>query len=224
MALSDLRPPTWSHGQSSDYDVETRGGIPICSGEAYAFDEWSFRLHAKQLTSTDEQKKLLAVPAVEGLRGNALKIARRIGAERLMKEDGLDHLIHAIRAELLPLAKVVARELFSLGAKSGGMLAWQHAEPMREYIFRREGWYRKLTELDGSMTISEDIRCEMLLDNAGLTRDQKLMIMTSTGNSMNFEKIASCLREQHHDVHEHERQHKREYRGGKGGSQVKKGR
>ena len=169
--------------------MEARSGTPIFTGETHQFEDWNLCLLAKMLTSTDEQKKVFAVHAVGGLRGCALRVPRKVGMGRFLKDDGPEHFNAVIQAEILRLATVETCELFALGAKSGSLLARAYGEPMCECTSRREPWHRKLTGPDESLTISDDIRSQLLLDNATLEKP----IMASIANSMNFEKIAACL-------------------------------
>ena len=97
---------------------------------------------------------------------------------------------------------------------------------MSAYMFRRERWWDKLRALDDSTTISEDIRADMLLQESGLTKTQKLLVMTSINNNFSWRAVADALRQQHPLIHEEERssrqrgqddEHRRGYGRGRGG-------
>ena len=62
---------------------------------------------------------------LEGLRGDALKIAGDIGLPGLLLPDGIDHLIEQIRQQAFPLQSEEASELFRQGQLITGPLAKQ---------------------------------------------------------------------------------------------------
>ena len=67
-----------------------------------------------------------------------------------------------------------------------------------------------------------------MLDASGLTKDQQNMVLTSIGNSRDFDKVAQGLIEQHGQIHSHEgkKTHKNFFAGkafGKGGKGKGKG-
>ena len=94
---------------------------------------------------------------LEGLRGDAFSIARDIGLERLLKPDGIDHLIEQIRQQAFPWQSEdqEASELFRQGQLLSGPIAKQQGEPMLSYIARRKGWWSTLCELDPDIRLSE---------------------------------------------------------------------
>ena len=63
---------------------------------------------------------------------------------------------------------------------------------MMSYISRRRRWYRMMLELDPTLTLTQDILGDQLLENSGLSKTEKLMILTSTWNSTDFEKVATA--------------------------------
>ena len=130
---------------------------------------------------------------INGLRGDALQVAMDLQIEVLVKEDGIAKLIEAMRAYVFPSKKHEAKELYSQGHKVGGILSRQPGESMLSYTNRRRRWWRLLVQMDSSIGLSDDIQGDLLLDNAMLDDKERLMIMTSTGNSTGFEKIAEAL-------------------------------
>ena len=60
---------------------------------------------------------------LEGLRGDAFCIARDIGLDRLLRYDGIDHLVEEIRKQAFPLQSEEASELFRQGQLLTGPLA-----------------------------------------------------------------------------------------------------
>ena len=58
-----------------------------------------------------------------------------------------------------------------------------------------------LKEMDPDLVISDEIRGDLLLEAAGLTHHEQLMVLTSTGNDTDFDKIAEALQKQHGKNH-----------------------
>ena len=106
---------------------------------------------------------------LECLRGGAFSIARDIGLERLLKPDGIDHLIEQIRQQEFPLQSEEASELFRQGQLLSGPLAKQQGEPMLSYIARRKRWWSTLCELDPDIRLSEAMRANLLVELSGLS-------------------------------------------------------
>ena len=75
-----------------------------------------------------------------------------------------------------------------------------------------------MKQLDPKLEILNTLRGELLLDHANLTQSEKLMIMTSTFNNLEFDTIAEALVKQHalaHSLKSPDTQHKKG-KGGKG--------
>ena len=118
---------------------------------------------------------------------------------------------------MFPMATAEARELFKAGQRPG-ILSRQAGEPFISYISRRRRWYELLKQLDPKLEIPNTFRGELLLDLANLTQSEKLMIMTSTFNNLEFDTIAEALVKQHalaHSLKSPDTQHKKG-KGGKG--------
>ena len=83
---------------------------------------------------------------LEGLRGDAFRIARHIGLDRLLMPHGIDHLIEQIRQQAFPLQSEEAPGLFRQGQLFTGPQAKQAGEPMLSYVARRQRWWATLRE------------------------------------------------------------------------------
>ena len=94
----------------------------------------------------------------------------------------------------------------------------QVGEPMGSYCARRKRWHKRLKGLDDGFAVSEKIQADMLLEQAGISQDQQLMVLTSTGNKYSYEKISEVLNEHHSKLHEKE---KRSAHGGGFGDRLK---
>ena len=56
-------------------------------------------------------------------------------------------------------------------------------------------------EMDDTVSMDDARLGDMLLDNAGLSPDQKLLITTTTNMSTEFDAIAEALKVQHSRIH-----------------------
>ena len=133
---------------------------------------------------------------VEGLTGEALKVAMTLGFSELKKDDAVPTLNARIKTHIFPMASAEARELYKAGQRQGP-LSRQYGEPMISYVQRRRRWWSMLKELEPKIEMSNTMLGEMLLDQSGLTANERLMIMTSTFNSLAFEDVADALVKQH---------------------------
>lgn len=158
---------------------------------------------------------------VDGLRGDAFIIAKEVGSDRLwsvvgvpdieqwgfsgdrdtIHAPGVDVRIDAVRVSASPLTTYEAKELFRQYCKPAGSLSRQNGESMQQYISRRRRCWKLLEELDPEIVLSEGHRTDMLLDLAGLDRNERKMIQASVGNARDFERIANALIIQHPRIH-----------------------
>ena len=199
------------------FDSEGKFGIPRFSGEPAQLPEYAFRVQMRMLREKgmeeSELKKVgpLGIRLVEGLRGQALRLAQQLKPEDLAKQSGPETLLKLFNDTLKPRASQEARELYSAGSKEGGMLSRQSGESMSSYITRRRSWWIALKGLDSAVAIPDVILAEQLLTNAQISGDQRLMVRTMLQGTLTFDAVASELIAQHPRIHEFEKQ-----RGGKG--------
>ena len=116
---------------------ETRGGVFVFDGTASRFHEWSFRstMRWRSCKEEDHQKTMNMVG--EGLRGEAALVAMDLGMEELLRQDGMETLINAMRAHASPRAQAEAKGLYRIGHKVKGPLSRPQGEPMTSYMSRR---------------------------------------------------------------------------------------
>eukprot|EP00971_Amphidinium_carterae_P328063 6459758-Amphidinium_carterae.1 len=215
MALDSLR---YRRGPSGL--TETKHGSLIYDGNPAGYHEFEFRARLKIAAAKEDDKAQAMMKIVEGLRGDAFAMAQDIGMTELMKTDGLDKLVKAIRDQVFPLRQSETRELFLAGQKTNGPLSRAQGEPMASYITRRRRWWSMLRELDDTISLSSNIRGDLLLDQSGLSRTEKLLVLTSINNKHDFEEVAKALVEQHpHMGHEDDRRWKNFGTDGRGGNE-----
>ena len=120
-------------GHSLRYDGatmshETRGGAFVYDGTPGKFHEWEFRTMVKW-QSSEPQKRLQSLSTIiDGLRGEAARIAMDIGHATLLRDDGtgVTRLVDDIKKFVFPQAKAEAKELYQLGHKKNGTMAGRH--------------------------------------------------------------------------------------------------
>ena len=179
----------------------TRDGVPIYDGSAAGFHDWSFRTQVKWSAAKAEDKSRVMSQIIEGLRGDAADIVRDIGVVDVLKEDGLTVLTEALRKHVYPKKAAEAKLLYRHGHKQKGILTRQPSEPIANYISRRRRWWNQLKALDPTIEISEEVRGELMLDASNLSKIEKLLVLTSSGNDNKFESIAKALMDHHALIH-----------------------
>ena len=195
--------------RGGDRHEVTKSGSYIYHGDAGQFHEWEFRTRLRvKAAGNDEGRYAEAMSkVVDGLRGDAFIIAKEVGLDNIwdMGDDhcasGVDTLIQAIKLSVFPLTTYEAKELFRQYCKPSGSLSRQNGESMHQYVSRRRRCWKLLKELDPEIMLSEGHRADMLLDLAGLDKNERTMIQASIGNARDFDKIAEALIVQHPRVH-----------------------
>ena len=72
-------------------------------------------------------------------------------------------------------------------------LSRQQSGSMTSYIQRRKRWWQLLTQMDKPLSMSDVMLGELLLEHAGLTSTERLLVMTSTNNDLSIDKVADAL-------------------------------
>ena len=177
------------------------------------FFEWEFRTLLKlQSCAGDEERKKLGSRVCEGLTGEAFKCAMDIGLTELGKENGVPQLVAKLRSLIFPQQSSEARELYKIGQQRHGPLSRQQSESMTSYIQRRKRWWQLLTQMDKPLSMSDVMLGELLLEHAGLTSTERLLVMTSTNNDLSIDKVADALVKQN----ALSKESSRDYHSGKG--------
>ena len=86
---------------------ETRTGAFVYDGTACKFQEWEFRTMVKW-QSSDEDRRLQSLSTIiDGLRGEAARIAMDIGHQELLRGDGsgVKKLVAEVRKYVFPQAR-----------------------------------------------------------------------------------------------------------------------
>ena len=149
----------------------------------------------------DSLRAELVQKVLEGRRGDAYLAAQDLGGETLMKDGGIETLIASnFEEDDLSLQSLEAKELFRVGQMQHGPLSRQTGESVTSFISRRRRWWRQVKELDSNMLISDQMRAELLIESAGLTKQEQLMIRTAS-KSHTFDDYAAILLEHHEGIH-----------------------
>jgi hypothetical protein len=143
------------------------------------------------------------VQVVDSLRGEAEEIALDIGYAKLFTEAGTKAFLEEMEKMVFPEVRDEAKDLYRVGTKTGDhhMLSRQPKESMRSYTKRRERWHNLITGMTQEYTFSGTMLGDLLLDNAGLSDIQRLLILSSTSNDKDFTKIKDALLVQHPKIH-----------------------
>ncbi|CAE7717314.1 TY4B-J, partial [Symbiodinium sp. CCMP2456] len=191
-------------GQGS-FTTEGRDGVALLSG---LFRVQTLERKEAAMSET-EMKKLgpLSPRLIECFSGQTLKVAQTLDIKRLEESDGLTYLMDAVATELRRRRLQQARDLYEAGAATGEIMARQPAETMSQLLLRRRAWYRAMTDLNAQLKLPDVILAEPLLNNAGLTSNQNLMIRTTLHGDMTFDKVAEELISQHPRIHERAQGH-----------------
>ena len=110
--------------------------------------------------SSEESRRLQSLSTiVDGLRGEAARIAMDIGHAVLLKDDGsgVERLVEDIKKFVFPQAKAEAKELYQLGHKKNGTMSRQNTESMVSYVSRRRRWWIQLKQLDRTIGLSDTL-------------------------------------------------------------------
>ena len=185
-----------------DLEAElTKFGFLIYAGDVRNFHEWEFRTMTRWNQTKDDEKKDLASKFLDSLRGEAYIAVEDLGTEILFNKDNIPKVIEAVRKNLFPLVEQESKERYHLGTQIGGILSRQAGESMTSYLSRRNRWWRKLKQLDDKVQISEGILTDLLLDNAGINRQERLMVLTALGGSVKTEDAEKALIKMHSRIH-----------------------
>ena len=190
--------------QDLDTDL-TKFGFLVYAGTIRDFHEWEFRAMTRWKQTKVGERSELASKFLDSLRSEAYIIAEDLGTDILFSNDNIPKVVEAVRERLFPLAEQESKELYRLGTQVGGMLSRQAGEPMVSYIDRRRRWLRKLQQLDKATHINEAVLTDLLLDNSGLSRHERLMVLTSMGSSVATRDAESALIKMHSRIHTLER-------------------
>ena len=199
MAISSLRYRPGAHPPE-----ESKHGYVVFNGDPKDYHHWLFRTRLKIKTCKQDEFPRVAQNVVENLRGEALQVAIEIGIDTLVQSDGsgLDTLIEKMSRHTFPIAQHESKELYREGHKTrDGALTRQNGESMQGYILRRKRWWQLLKQLENTVALSDEHLGDMLLDGANILDWQKQLILTTTTNSTEFDKVADALMVQLGRIH-----------------------
>ena len=120
-----------------------------------------------------------------------MKVAMAMGHAELNKDTAVLVLVDKMKRHIFLLASAEARELYKIGQRPG-VLSRQGGESMISYVERS-----MLKRLDPKIDLSDTLLGELLLDHSGLSHTGRMMVMTSTSNNLEFERVAEALIKQH---------------------------
>ena len=162
-----------------------------------------------------EERARFQVPRL--LKGRGIHCRRRFGCggPGFTGQYTQDHR----EGEIQPVSLIQeqeSKELYRLGTQIGGMLSRQAGEPMTSYLSRRKRWWKKMKQLDKTVAISESILTDLLLDNAGINRQERIMVITAMAGSVKTEDCEKALIKMHSRIHLLEKKNPSPFGKGKG--------
>ena len=213
---------------------ENKNGMYVYDGDPAQYRTWKFRAEMVVVGNEDDDTKYAdgMRRIMNALKNEPLRVAERIGIKTLIKPPstetdvdaaqgaderelcGLPRLIKEIGDLIFPNSKDDAQDIFRAYNKLGGILSRQSGETMVSFVDRRHVAWQTLTDLDDSLQIGPSYRTDLLLDNAGLTKDQKLMVQASIQNSKDYDKTVKALKFLFNKIHHGEKSNTHEGKGG----------
>eukprot|EP00435_Cladocopium_sp_Y103_P058473 s1160_g20.t1 len=204
-----------------------RYGVPQYAGEVEAFEEYVERAWDLYF-GREGQDSQVATPIHlrSGLTGHAYEAVRKLEhaklrtatAEGKATDAGMKLLIQTLKDNIAAETPVKINELFFTAFYSADVWRKQH-ESMQQYIIRREQDFARLKESSQDTTVSDNLRCMMLLTFCGLDHREQLGVLASVGNEYDFKKVSHALRIQFPQI-SGKPVYRRDYLGcGRGGGQ-----
>ena len=190
--------------------LEELQGVLTYNGNQRQFYEWKFRIGFKTAVlkeETDNVKRLKIVEKiVQGLSGDPALIARTLGHNALISENGLDELVLRTRKIIFPNDKHEALVLYNAGHEMHGILRRQYGEPMDNFIRRHVRWYEMLLDLsDGDYTVAPSIRGQRMFHMANIDETERKIFKSQFGESTSYITVTQFLRKNFLSKHIEER-------------------
>eukprot|EP00435_Cladocopium_sp_Y103_P045672 s349_g13.t1 len=158
----------------------------------------------------EEQRDLLkrrqrfAKKLLDALHGEAFKACEELMAEheKLREVDGYKHIFKALQS--IETVSIVKRtEAFD---RFFDAMNRRRGQPVDGYIRQRKQQWNELQDLADGVQMSEDLKAYFMLKGAGLSREDRRMILLANQSSYTMDGIEKALRTSFYDVHEKERQ------------------
>lgn len=96
------------------------------------------------------------------------------GVDALSTDDGLTVLIQTVEDHGIQLKDDEARDLFHADTRVGGLLSRQTGGSMMSCDIRRRKWIQRLSSVDSSTSVSENILADYFLGGAGLSKEEEI--------------------------------------------------
>ena len=179
-----------------------RYGVPQYAGEVEAFEEYVERAWDLYFGREGQESQVSTpIHLRSGLTGHAYEAVRKLEhsklrtatAEGKATEAGMKLLIQTLKESIAAETPVKINELFFTAFYSADV--WRKPqESMQQYIIRREQDFARLKESSQETTVSDNLRCMMLLTFSGLDQREQLGVLASVGNEYDFKKVSHALR------------------------------
>ena len=167
-----------------------RYGVPQFSGDVAAFEEYTERAwdlfygrdgQDSQASTPIHLRAGLTGPAYEAVRKLSHEKLRTVGEGGKATDVGMKLLIQTLKENIATEVPVKINELFFTAFYSPDV--WRKPqESMQQYIIRREQDFSRLKESSPETSISDNLRCMMLLTFSGLDHREQLGVLSFVGN------------------------------------------
>jgi len=197
--------PEGFYGMTSDglsKVVCDRYGVPQFSGDVAAFEEYTERAwdlfygrdgQDSQASTPIHLRAGLTGPAYEAVRKLSHEKLRTVGEGGKATDVGMKLLIQTLKENIATEVPVKINELFFTAFYSPDV--WRKPqESMQQYIIRREQDFSRLKESSPETSISDNLRCMMLLTFPGLDHREQLGVLSSVGNEYDFKRVSHALK------------------------------
>ncbi len=145
---------------------QTKSGAYVYKGDASSFHEWEARTRLRVSGVTEEKYAEAVSKITEGLRGDMSLWPRR-------RQDHWSRQSNHFHE---------GKELFKQCTKPGGCLSRQQGEAMHQFVARRTRSWKMLNERDSEIKLGDAHRADLLLEFAGINKNERIMIQASLGN------------------------------------------
>eukprot|EP00434_Breviolum_minutum_P011223 symbB.v1.2.009904.t1/scaffold605.1/size182108/4 len=191
---------------TSNGKLETdRYGVPQYSGDPEQFEEYVERSwdlfygrdgqDALQTATPLHLRAQLTGPAYEAVRGLDQKKLRTKDGDGHPLPGGMQLFLDTLKSSIAQETPVRVNELFLAYFYSPNV--WRRSsETMAQYIIRRETELKRLQEVSPETTLSDNLRCMLLMIFSGLDAKEQQSVLASVNSEYNYKKVTHALKMQ----------------------------
>eukprot|EP00435_Cladocopium_sp_Y103_P068123 s744_g31.t1 len=159
-----------------------------------------YRQRAEEQRDLLKRRQRFAKKLLDALHGEAFKACEELMAEheKLREVDGYKHIFKALQS--IEKVSIVKRtEAFD---RFFDAMNRRRGQPVDGYVRQRKQQWNELQDLAEGVQMSEDLKAYFMLKGAGLSREDRRMILLANQSSYTMDGIEKALRTSFYDVHE----------------------